>query len=122
MITQADFYMGDVFMDVCENFNDLPLDSNKNPLISSFTYTIQNQRMSNVRMFNVDLSEMSGNSFVTAVAHVRHMAKDKTFPSKFQKAWIGGKFFGDTERGRVFTYTKGTCTENTEVGLPAEEM
>lgn len=115
--TGRGYYMQDAYMDIQNDTRSFPTDKDGNPHVSEFKYSITGNPLSNVRKFRVDLSEMQGKSYISVTAQIRNFLKGK-FVGKYERAWIEGRAYGTTEKGRMFLYTKSACLETQETGLP----
>jgi hypothetical protein len=109
MKSTGNFLLGDAAVHVAKGTNGIPLDVNNNPNVSLFKYKIKGQELSQDRMVIVPLSDMKGLSYIAATVQTKvlHSSTDKHV--LFVSTWIDGRQFGNTVKGRIFTYNKQVC-------------
>jgi hypothetical protein len=118
VITNRGFYMNDLSANVSKRFEDIPRDDQGNPILRLFNHFIDGSVLSNIRIMRIPLDEMSATSILTVVAQVRQQNYNNQFAVKPKRAWIDGREYGTSIRGRLFTYNKGICLTNDAVSVP----
>lgn len=108
MKSSNDFLLGDAALHVAPEVLGFPLDENKNPNVSLFKYKIKGQELSHERSIIVPLSDMKGLSYVAATVQAKALHSTEKHVM-FVTTWIDGRQFGDSDKGRFFTYNKQEC-------------
>lgn len=125
IMTNKGAYMDDAFLHVCETFDEIPLDAKGNPLLSSFNNKIIEKPLNNLRKFTIPLTQVKESSMISASVQIRTKARDaqtEGFEPKYQSAWIGGKTYGTSRKGKAFIFEKNICQiENTNPDVSAED-
>ena len=110
------YYMQDAYLHIGESIEDFPLDREGNPLISDFAYSIVGKKLSNVREFEVNLSVVPKASMIAVNTQIRRIqfnsAEEEKLVHKYERAWIVGKTFGNTWKGRAFKFGAIDCLLN----------
>lgn len=111
MKSYKDFMFGDAAMHVASRPEGIPVDQNRNPAISEFEYKIKGQALSTNRSIIIPLSSMKGLSYVAVNVQAKalHSAEKHAM---FISTWVDGRQFGNTVKGRLFTYEKQECLTN----------
>jgi hypothetical protein len=108
MKSSRDYVFGDAAMHIASRSDGFPLDLNGNPSLSLFKYKIQGQPLSTDRAIIVPLSSLNKLSYVTVNVQSKALHSTEKH-SLFVSTWIDGRQYGNTVKGRVFTYQKQTC-------------
>ncbi len=108
MKSSKDFLLGDAAVHVAQKNYGIPLDENQNPDVSAFKYKIKGQELSHDRAIIIPLSDMKGLSYIAATVQAKALHSTEKHVM-FVSTWIDGRQFGNTVKGRIFTYNKQEC-------------
>lgn len=115
------YSLGDAAMHISPTSDQFPMDENRNPLISAFNHKIKGQSLSSTRSIIVPVSELYGQSYIAATVQAKSLHSNEKH-SLFVSAWVDGRSFGNTVKGRVFVYKKQTCLETNGASNQMEEV
>lgn len=108
MKSTNDYIFGDAAMHIATRPESIPVDQNRNPAVSEFDYKVKGQALSTNRSIIVPLSDMKGFSFVAVNVQAKALHSTEKH-ALFVSTWIDGREFGNTVKGRLFTYDKQEC-------------
>lgn len=104
------FYMWDAYLHLTNKYGSFPMDQNNNPNLSHFSYTILGRPMSNMKKFRIPINELKGASYVSVAVETKFLREE--FNAMPVTAWVNGKVFGASSKGRAFFYLKQICRED----------
>lgn len=110
LYTKKGAYMKNAYLEIAEKVSDLPVNIRKNQLMfDKFTYRIDAEPASNVRVFKVPMKNIRNKTVFSAMVQIRTNGQNEFK----ERAWIQGKI-GFNGGGQAFNHVLDRCRPDFE--------
>lgn len=97
----------------------VPLDQEEIPLFKEFPYKIEVDNLTKARRFMIPLGELPVRMDISLMAEMKKEAQPITIPrSRFQHAWVEGRYYGNGLFGKIFSYERKFCDRDVPFSEP----